>query len=148
MKKDSQKQMPKIDFSKKGENTYFKTHDRLFFAYFFNRRPIREPLKFTLISFMLVEKICFGSAPIYQRSKIVYNIILTKRKPKLHLSLHINTQSVSCVRCWCGRWPRAGRQCTGWASPGRSPPGPPGAPCRQTSSSRASPSAATPACGW
>ena len=44
VKKDSQKQMPKIDFSKKGENTYFKTHNRLFFAYFFNRRPIWEPL--------------------------------------------------------------------------------------------------------
>ena len=29
VKKDSQKQMPKIDFSKKGENTYFKTHNRL-----------------------------------------------------------------------------------------------------------------------
>ena len=40
----SQKQMPKIDFSKKGENTYFKTHNRLFFGYFFNRRPIWEPL--------------------------------------------------------------------------------------------------------
>ena len=44
VKKDSQKQMPKIDFSKKGENTYFKTHNRLFFGYFFNRRPIWEPL--------------------------------------------------------------------------------------------------------
>ena len=47
VKKDSQKQMPKIDFSKKGENTYFKTHNRLFFAYFFNRRPIWEPLEST-----------------------------------------------------------------------------------------------------
>ena len=36
--------MPKIDFSQKGENTYFKTHNRLFFGYFFNRRPIWEPL--------------------------------------------------------------------------------------------------------
>ena len=44
VKKDSQKQMPKIDFSKKGENTYFKTHNRLFFAYFFNRRPIWKAL--------------------------------------------------------------------------------------------------------
>ena len=44
LKKDSQKQMPKIDFSKKGENTYFKTHNRLFFGYFFNRRPIWEAL--------------------------------------------------------------------------------------------------------
>merc|ERR1719410_3110399 len=34
-------------------------------------------------------------------------------------------------RCWSGRWPRAARQCTGWASPGRIPLGPPGAPCRQ-----------------
>ena len=47
VKKDSQKQMPKIDFSKKGENTYFKTHNRLFFGYFFNRRPIWEALIFT-----------------------------------------------------------------------------------------------------
>ena len=46
LKKDSQKQMPKIDFSKKGENTYFKTHNRLFFAYFFNRRRIWEALSF------------------------------------------------------------------------------------------------------
>ena len=44
VKKDSQKQMPKIDFSKKGENTYFKTHNRLFFGYFFNRRRIWEAL--------------------------------------------------------------------------------------------------------
>ena len=44
VKKDSQKQMPKIDFSKKGENTYFKTHNRLFFGYFFNRQPIWEAL--------------------------------------------------------------------------------------------------------
>ena len=44
VKKDSQKQMPKIDFSKKGENTYLKTHNRLFFAYFFNRRRIWEAL--------------------------------------------------------------------------------------------------------
>ena len=44
VKKDSQKQMPKIDFSKKGENTHFKTHNRLFFGYFFNRRPIWEAL--------------------------------------------------------------------------------------------------------
>ena len=44
VKKDSQKQMPKIDFSKKGENTYFKTHNRLFFGYFFNRRLIWEAL--------------------------------------------------------------------------------------------------------
>ena len=50
VKKDSQKQMPKIDFSKKGENTYFKTHNRLFFAYFFNRRPIWEPLVNQLLS--------------------------------------------------------------------------------------------------
>ena len=47
VKKDSQKQMPKIDFSKKGENTYFKTHNRLFFAYFFNRRRIWEALQIT-----------------------------------------------------------------------------------------------------
>ena len=51
MKKDSQKQMPKIDFSKKGENTYFKTHNRLFFGYFFNRRPIWEPLVNALVAF-------------------------------------------------------------------------------------------------
>ena len=44
IKNDSQKQMPKIDFSKKGETTYFKTHNRLFFGYFFNRRRIWEPL--------------------------------------------------------------------------------------------------------
>ena len=44
VKKDSQKQMPKIDFSKKGENTYFKTHNRLKNGYFFNRRPIWEAL--------------------------------------------------------------------------------------------------------
>ena len=49
VKKDSQKQMPKIDFSKKGENTYFKTHNQLFFAYFFNRRPIWAPLFLTLL---------------------------------------------------------------------------------------------------
>ena len=50
VKKDSQKQMPKIDFSKKGENTYFKTHNRLFFAYFFNRRRIWEALVLTVRS--------------------------------------------------------------------------------------------------
>ena len=44
VKKGSQKQMRKIDFSKKGENTYFKTHNRLFFGYFFNRQPIWEAL--------------------------------------------------------------------------------------------------------
>ena len=44
VKKDSQKQMPKTDFSKKRENTYFKTHNRLFFDYFFNRRRIWEAL--------------------------------------------------------------------------------------------------------
>ena len=51
VKKDSQKQMPKIDFSKKGENTYFKTQNRLFFGYFFNRRPIWEALNHKLRSF-------------------------------------------------------------------------------------------------
>ena len=40
IKNDSQKQMPKIDFSKKGENDYFKTQNRFLKAYFFNRRPI------------------------------------------------------------------------------------------------------------
>ena len=44
VKNDSQKQMPKIDFSKKGENTYFKTHNRFKKAYFYNRRPIWEAL--------------------------------------------------------------------------------------------------------
>ena len=48
VKKDSQKQMPKIDFPKKGENTYFKTHNRLKNGYFFNRRPIWEPRMFCL----------------------------------------------------------------------------------------------------
>ena len=46
IKKDSQKQLPKIDFSKKGENTYFETHNQLKNAYFYNRRPIWEPLIF------------------------------------------------------------------------------------------------------
>ena len=46
VKKDSQKQMPKIDFSKKGENTYFKTHNRFSNAYFYNRRSIWEALPF------------------------------------------------------------------------------------------------------
>ena len=45
--------MPKIDFSKKGENTYFKTHNRLFFAYFFNRRPIWEPLLSTKLNIFI-----------------------------------------------------------------------------------------------
>ena len=55
LKKDSQKQMPKIDFSKNGENTYFKTHNRLFFAHFFNRRRIWEPL---LVIESLINMIC------------------------------------------------------------------------------------------
>ena len=44
IKNDSQKQMPKIDFSKKGENDYFKTQNRFLKAYFFNRRPICSTL--------------------------------------------------------------------------------------------------------
>ena len=47
--------MPKIDFSKTGENTYFKTHNRLFFGYFFNRRPIWEPLLNTITKFQSME---------------------------------------------------------------------------------------------
>ena len=50
VKKDSQKQMLKNDFSKKGENTYFETHNRLKNAYFYNRRPIWEPLLFTVFN--------------------------------------------------------------------------------------------------
>ena len=48
VKKDSQKQMPKIDFSKKGENTYFEAHNRFKNAYFYNQRPIWEPLVRTI----------------------------------------------------------------------------------------------------
>ena len=36
--------MPKIDFSKKGENDYFKTQNRFFKAYFCNRQPICSTL--------------------------------------------------------------------------------------------------------
>ena len=61
VKKDSQKQMPKIDFSKKGENTYFKTHNRLFFGYFFNRRPIWEPLITTLYSICTIHRETAGA---------------------------------------------------------------------------------------
>ena len=53
VKKDSQKQMPKIDFPKKGENTYFKTHNRLKNGYFFNRRPFWEALNIIYYSFVL-----------------------------------------------------------------------------------------------
>ena len=68
LKKDSQKQMPKIDFSKKGENTYFKTHNRLFFGYFFNRQPIWEALvnRIGRLQWLLVKHIQY-SAPDHWR---------------------------------------------------------------------------------
>ena len=45
VKKDSQKQMQNIDFSKKGENTSFKTQNHFCNAYFYNRQPICSTLQ-------------------------------------------------------------------------------------------------------
>ena len=85
--------MPKIDFSKKGENTYFKTHNRLFFGYFFNRRPIWEPLISEHMAFVSIKCLI----------PVKYSAAILFRTPQAHSShvggnfyLVIVCEKVSC----------------------------------------------------